>query len=104
MDASGRFTMTFFDFEKYSQALLYLGSHSGAEEPDKIKTAGLTLTHLDGQPTYEEGKYVLICKTFFRQPMAPENFTDAKVAESSFPSKDYSVIYIAEIEAAYEIF
>lgn len=103
MDASGRFTMTYFDFSKYVKALGYLGSHSGADEPDKIKNAGLTLTHIDGQPTFEEGKYVLTCKTFFRQQLAPENFVDPSVAEAVFPDKDYSVMYIAEIEAAYEI-
>ena len=103
MDASGRFTMTFFDFDKYKQPLTYLGSHSGADEPDKITNAGLHLTHVDGQPTFEEGKYVLVCKTFFRQELAPENFTNAKVAEENYPDKDFSVMYIAEIEAAYEI-
>jgi len=46
---------------------------------------------------------VLVCKTFFRQELAPENFTDAKVAEENYPDKDFSVMYIAEIEAAYEI-
>lgn len=103
MDASGRFTMTFFDFEKYAKALGYLGSHSGADEPDKIQNAGLTLAHINGQPTFEEGKMVLLCKTVFRQPLNPENFVDAEVAEKCFPDKDYSVMYIAEIEEAYEI-
>ena len=103
MDASGRFTMTYFDYEKYAKALVYLGSHSGADEPDKIQNAGLTLAHIDGQPTFEEGKLVLLCRTIFRQQLAPENFTDPEVAEKAFPDKDYSVMYIAEIEEAYVI-
>lgn len=103
MDDSGRFTMTYFDFAKYGSTLGYMGSRSGETEPDKIKNAGLHLTTVDGQPTYEEGKYVIICKIFFRQQLAPENFIDADVRESSFPDKDYSVMYIAEIEGAYEI-
>lgn len=103
MDESGRFTMTYFDFAKYGKALEYIGSHSGENEPDKILNAGLHLTKVDGQSTYEEGKYLLICKTFFRQQLAPENFVDATVRDSSFPDKDYSFMYIAEIEAAYEL-
>lgn len=103
MDESGCFTMTYFDFAQYGKALGYMGSHSGETEPDKIIHAGLTLTEIAGQPTYEEGKYVLICKTFFRQQLSPENFTDTEVRDSSFPDKDYSIMYIAEIEAAYEI-
>jgi len=102
MDASGRFTMTFFDFDKYQPALMYLGSHSGADDPDKIEHAGLHLTHVEGEPACEEGKYVLVCRTFFRQPMDPANFIDPKDAEANYPDKDYSVIYIAEIVAAYE--
>ena len=98
MDASGRFTLTFF--EGHQDELLYLGTHSGKDVPDKIEKAGLHLTHVDGQPTYEEGKYVLFCKTLYTQPQKPENFIDAKLAEETFPDKDYSVMYVAEIEKA----
>jgi len=103
IDASGYFTMTYFDFQKYEKALAYMGSHSGANEPDKIHKAGLTLTEIDGQPTYAEGKYVFICKPFFCQQLAPENFLDKEIMSASFPDKDFSFMYIAEIKAAYEI-
>ncbi|MDD3184396.1 MAG: flavin reductase family protein [Anaerostipes sp.] len=101
MDASGRFTMTFF--EEHQQELLFLGSHSGADMPDKIEQAGLHSTSVDGQPTFEEGKLVLNCKTIYQDALKPENFTDSALAEANFPDKDYSVMYIAEIESAYEI-
>ena len=101
MDASGRFTMTFFD--GHMQELGYLGSNSGADVPDKIEKAGLHVTKIDGQPTFEEGKYVLICKTIYKDAFKPECFSDAAFAEANYPDKDYSVMYIAEIEAAYEI-
>lgn len=100
MDASGRFTATFF--AGHQQELLYLGTHSGAQEPDKIDHAGLHLTHVDGQPTFAEGNLVLLCRTLYRQPLEPECFTDAAVCEAAYPEKDYSVVYVAEIEAAYE--
>jgi flavin reductase (DIM6/NTAB) family NADH-FMN oxidoreductase RutF len=103
IDASGRFTMTFFDFEKYNKALAYMGSHSGADDPDKIKNAGLTLADIDGQPTYAEGKLVLLCKPFFCQQLGEQNFLDPAVADAAFPDKDFSYMYIAQIEAAYEI-
>jgi len=105
IDASGRFTLTFFDFNdaKIRKALGYLGSHSGADEPDKIKNAGLTLTTVEGQPTFADGKYVLVCRPFFRQQLEEKNFLDGKVAGETFPDKDFSVMYIAEVEAAYEI-
>jgi flavin reductase (DIM6/NTAB) family NADH-FMN oxidoreductase RutF len=101
MDASGRFTLTFFD--GYQDALLYMGSHSGKDVPDKIEKAGLTLTHINGEPTYEEGKYMLVCRILYRQAQKPENFIDSAFAEETFPDHDYSVMYVAEIEAAYEL-
>ena len=68
-----------------------------------MEKSGLTLTRVDGEPTYEEGQYVLVCKTLYRQAQKPENFIDPAFAEATFPDHDYSVMYVAEIEAAYEI-
>ena len=82
---------------------MYIGSNSGEDVPDKIEKAGLTLTHVDGKPTYEEGKYMLVCKILYRQVQKPENFMDPAFAVETFPDHDYSVMYIAEIEAAYEL-
>lgn len=101
MDESGRFTMTFFDGRQ--DEMVFLGSNSGADVPDKIEKAGLHLTHVDGQPTFEEGKLVLNCKTIYVQEQKPENFVDASLAEACFPDKDYSVMYVAEIESAYKL-
>lgn len=67
IDDSNSLTLTYFDFAKYGKALGYMGSHSGADDPDKIKEAGLTLTDLNGAPTYEEGRYVFVLKPFFVQ-------------------------------------
>lgn len=80
---------------------MYIGSNSGVDVPDKIEKAGLT--YVDGKPTYEEGKYMLVCKILYRQAQKPENFMDPAFAEETFPDHDYSVMYIAEIEAAYEL-
>ena len=72
-------------------------------EPDKIEKTGLHLTHVDGQPTYEEGRYLLVCKILYSQAEKPELFLDAEVPGAVFPDKDYSVMYVGEIEAAYEL-
>lgn len=100
-DKSGKFTLTFFDDRKREMG--YLGSTSGRDEADKIEKSGLHLAHVDGQPTFEEGKLVLLCKTLYHQPMRPEHFIEPAFAAQNYPDKDYSEIYIAEIEAAYEI-
>ena len=100
MDASGRFTLSFF--EGHTDALMYLGTHSGADVADKIEKSGLHLTQIDGQPAYEEAKYVLVCKTIYVQPVLPENFVEAGFGEKMYPDHDYSIQYVAEIEKAYE--
>lgn len=69
MDASGRFTMTFF--EGHQQELLFLGSHSGADMPNKIEQSGLHSLKINNQPTFEEGKLVLNCKTIYKDALMP---------------------------------
>lgn len=103
IDDSNSLTLTYFDFAKYGKALGYMGSHSGADDPDKIKEAGLTLTDLNGAPTYEEGRYVFVLKPFFVQQLDPEHVLDQELAKACFPDKDYSYMYISEIVEAYEI-
>jgi Conserved protein/domain typically associated with flavoprotein oxygenases, DIM6/NTAB family len=103
IDEAGCFTMTFFDFEQYQEALVYMGSRSGADDPEKIANAGLHVAEINQAPTYEEGKYVIVCKPFFVQQLNPENFTDEGIREKAYPNKDYSYMYIAEIQEAYEI-
>ena len=101
IDTSGRFTLTFFD--GHQDALGYLGTHSGADVTDKIEKSGLHLTSADGQPTYTEGKYVLLCKVLYSQPIEEKCFLDPAFAAATYPEKDFSVQYVGEIEAAYEI-
>ena len=100
MDASGRFTLIFFD--GHQKELLYMGSHSGKDVPDKIEKAGLHLIHVNEEPTYEEGKYMLVCRTLYRQAQKPENFIDPELPKQMYPDEDYSIQYVAEIEKVYE--
>ena len=101
IDNAGEFTLTFFD--GYLKEMGYLGSTSGKDVPDKIEKSGLHLTTIDGRPTFEEGKLVLVCKTLYKDALKPENFIERNFAEETYPEKDYSVMYIAEIVDAYLI-
>lgn len=100
IDESGRFTLSFF--ENHTDALMYLGTHSGKDVPDKIEKSGLHLTDINGDPTYEEAKYVIVCKVIYKQNITPDCFIESEFANNTYPEKDYSVQYIAEIEVAYE--
>jgi len=101
IDKDERFTLTFFEGRK--KEMTYLGSNSGRDIPDKIERSGLHAVDIDGQPTFEEGRYVLLLKTLYQQPMEQTCFADPAFGRENYPDKDYSEIYIAEIESAYEI-
>ena len=99
IEKSNRFTMTFFDGHKTE--LSYLGSHSGRDEPDKIKTAGLTSIEVDGQPTFKEGRLVLICRNMYAAPIVREHFIEKNIDDEKNPDGNRSIMYIGEIEEGY---
>ena len=99
IEGSGRFTLTFFDGQK--DALGYLGKTSGRDVPDKAEKAGLTPTHVDGQPTFEEGRLMISCKVLYTDPIERDKFADPRLDDEMNPDGNRSIIYIGEIEKAY---
>ncbi len=61
LDGSDTFSLTFFDHQKYAKELMYLGTVSGRDE-DKITKAGLTVSHIDSTPYFNEASTVMICR------------------------------------------
>ena len=98
VDENDRFSLCFFGGEQM-EALRYLGTASGRDE-DKIAKSGLTLTHIDSVPCFEEASLVLLCRKLYVQTLNPEQFTDRTVADSCYPNRDFHDLYIAEIEKA----
>ena len=101
IEESGRFTATFFD--GHLKEMGYLGTVSAKEVPDKIQKSGLHLAHIGKDPTFEEGKYVLVCRVLYRKQLDKDCFLDKEVAEKAYPIDDYSIEFVGEIERAYEI-
>lgn len=78
------------------QELGYLGTVSGRDE-DKIAKSGLTLTHIDGVPCFEEATTVLLCRKMYVQTLREDCFIDRAVMESSYPQRDFHDLYVAEV-------
>lgn len=98
LDASDRFSMTFFDKQDKNKMILkYIGTVSGRQE-DKIKNANLTIDYENGTPYIDEGNLIFICKNLYRAPMPASDFLDAAIDEKWYSNKDYHNLYIAEIE------
>lgn len=98
---SNRFTLTFFD--GYLKEMGYLGSVSAKDEPNKIEKSGLHIEHINGDPTFKEGKYVIVCRVLYKDQLKRDNFIDKEVCDKAYPNNDYSYMFVGEIEAAYEI-
>ena len=102
VDAGDFFTLTFFDGER-KEEMGYLGKVSGRDE-DKISKVGFNIVLTEeGQPAFEEGKLVLVCKKLMETQLNPEEFIDTEVDGRWYPQKDYHHMYTAEIVAAYRI-
>ena len=98
VDENDCFSLCFFGGEQM-EALRYLGTASGRDE-DKIAKSGLTLTHIDSVPCFEEANLVLLCRKLYVQTLQPEQFTDQTVVDSCYPNRDFHDLYIAEIQKA----
>ena len=81
-------------------ALNLLGSKSG-RDMDKMHESGLTPVMVEGQPTFEEAKLVLICRKACKTFIGPDDMT-AENVDRWYGDRDYHTMYIGEIVAAYE--
>lgn len=95
VDSADSFSLTFFD-KSFKKQLGYLGKVSGRDE-DKIKETGLTITHEDGVPYFEEAETAIIVRKLYAQPLGEEFFIDKKPAADWYPEKDFHTLYIAEV-------
>lgn len=67
MDKNDYFTVTAFpQTEQCRQALMYIGTHSQRDEPDKTRRAGLTTEWTPtGNPVFSEGNLAIECKKIY---------------------------------------
>ena len=100
VEKSDRFTLSFFDGE-YKKELGVLGTVSG-RDGDKIAQVGFDVCDVDGEPAFEQAKLVLVMKKLYRDVLKEECFLEAAPNEKNYPEKDYHVVYVARIEAAYQ--
>lgn len=96
VDASDKFSLTFFD-ESFKKDLSYLGTVSGRDE-DKISKTKLNVRYIENIPVFQEAKLTILCRKLYAQDLDPNCFIDKSLADKCYPSKDYHTVYVAEIE------
>lgn len=99
VDHSDTFSLCFFGGDKM-QEMTYLGRTSGRDE-DKIQKSGLTLTHIDGVPCFEEATTVLICRKLYVQTLKEDCFADSSLISACYPLKDFHDVYVSEIQKVF---
>lgn len=96
MDGAGDFTLSFFDTERYRDALNYCGSHSG-RDVDKARETGLTPVEEAGRMVwFAEARLVAQCRKIYSQDIEPGRFLDPAI-QGNYPQQDYHRMYVGEI-------
>ncbi|MFA5735771.1 MAG: flavin reductase [Bacilli bacterium] len=99
LESSNYFSVSFFEGQK--ENLSYLGRASGRTE-DKIAKTGFHLIDLGGVPAFSEAKITLVLKKIYVEPLKKECFVDQEIPQNSYPSDDFSVVFIGEIIGVYQ--
>lgn len=100
IDKADTFSLSFYD-ECHRKALTYFGNVSGRDE-DKIKKADFHIAYINETPYFEEANTVLVCRKLYQQSLTPKSFLQKDLIEKNYPTHDFHMMYIVEIEAAYQ--
>jgi len=103
MDDSDYFTVTGFPTSKACKdALVYIGSRSLRDDPDKVANAGLTVEFTElGNPIFSEGRLAIECRKLYAAPFdlgrMPQDIRERLYAEMGVHT-----MYIGEIVNVWE--
>lgn len=98
IQAGERFSLNFFDPEKYAEMLKYMGTVSGRDEP-KIELQNLTPIRGELKiPYFSEARLVLNCRKLYADMISEAKFYDRELCEKIYPKKDFHLFVIGAIE------
>jgi putative cytoplasmic protein len=98
VDEQDCFSLSFF--EGYRLELKTLGTKSG-RDGDKIKEVGFNPIFLDGVPTFEEAKVVIIAQKMYIDEIKPGKFLDKSIAERLFTKEEAHIVYTGRVKKIY---
>lgn len=98
LDAAATFSVIGFpDKKKYRDALLYIGSHSQKDEPDKTENAGLTIEYTkNGTPIIAEGNLAIECRKIYEDAFDIDKIP-SDVRNGMYQETGIHHMYIGEI-------
>ncbi len=92
------FTLTFFDPEKYRDALNYCGTNSG-RDVNKMKETGLIARETEaGNVYFEQASIIMECKKIYADDIRGDKFIIPELDTKFYALKDYHRMYIGKIK------
>ena len=103
MDENAYFTVTGFPGTKACKdALVYIGSTSLRDDPDKTANAGLTVEFTElGNPIFAEGCLAIECRKLYAAPFETSRMPQ-DIRERLYAEMGVHTMYIGEITGAWE--
>ena len=103
MDDNDYFTVTAFPPSKACKdALVYIGSRSMRDEPDKVANAGLTVEFTElGNPIFSEGRLAIECRKLYAAPF-DLNRMPQDISERLYAEMTVHTMYVGEIVNVWE--
>lgn len=103
MDKNAYFTVVGFpDNKKTKDALVYIGTHSYRDDPDKVANAGLTPEYTElGNPIFMEGNLAIECKKIYSDKFNMD-LLPYDVKEKLYSRMGIHSFYIGEIVNIWE--
>lgn len=97
ISASGEYSISFMNQEKYRGALKYINMVSGRDE-DKIANARLNVNYHDGIPFIDEAREILLCNVLYQREFDENALISDEIKEKFYQGGDYHILFIGELK------
>ncbi len=98
LNEQNKFSIAVLD-ESQRDILKICGRESG-RDVDKPRKCGLDIIELDGVPSVESSRLVMICKKLYEDELKEDAFLDKDLLKN-YINKDYHTFYVCQIESVY---
>lgn len=97
INASGEYSISFMNQEKYRGTLKYLQMVSGRDE-DKIANSRLNINYDNGIPFIDEAREIITCKVLYQREFDEDALIDDEIKKKFYSEGSYHILFIGEVK------
>ena len=97
INASGAYSISFMNQEKYRGTLKYLQMVSGRDE-DKIANSRLNINYDNGIPFIDEAREIITCKVLYQREFDEDALIDDEIKKKFYSEGSYHILFIGEVK------